>query len=462
MLSFSNPIPVPSTNLTQQIDQYEGDWGDDSWDDDDSQASEFTSTNDVSAATTPQSHLQPIHVSKPSQPSIKKSINRLSYFVKSGGEDYILGLKSCNVNQNDLIHIIDEDSTLKWSPSYFTYTVKVENPKKESKMKGLKSYIAYQVTPSDTGICVSRRYKHFDWLHERLQDKFTTIPIPSLPDKQISNRYQEEFITNRLIQLQSWVNRVCRHPVLSQSTVWKHFITCTDDKQWKNGKRRAEKDELVGGLFFLTIQIPENAFIDSSTDLKLEKFFRFVTRMDESTKHIYNASVEMAKRYQSVHQKEFMKLSSVFIGLADVFGSSPSKTPDNQSLVNSIRNTGQVYAKIAGQFDHQVNFDYIPLGNLMHEYRGILTAWPEIYQIYKGAISKKKEHENRLDKDALDGINKRADVVTYATVAEMNHFQEERVRDFNQVMRVYLTGQLKLYKEIVSNLESALEQFPEQ
>jgi hypothetical protein len=34
-------------------------------------------------------------------------------------------------------------------------------------------------------IQVSRRYKHFDWLHERLVEKFTLIPVPPLPDKQI-------------------------------------------------------------------------------------------------------------------------------------------------------------------------------------------------------------------------------------------------------------------------------------
>ena len=37
-------------------------------------------------------------------------------------------------------------------------------------------------------IQVSRRYKHFDWLHERLVEKFTIIPIPPLPDKQIQGK----------------------------------------------------------------------------------------------------------------------------------------------------------------------------------------------------------------------------------------------------------------------------------
>jgi hypothetical protein len=38
-------------------------------------------------------------------------------------------------------------------------------------------------------IQVSRRYKHFDWLHERLVAKFSFIPIPPLPDKQIQGEH---------------------------------------------------------------------------------------------------------------------------------------------------------------------------------------------------------------------------------------------------------------------------------
>lgn len=465
----------PPTWQQQQSMSNDGDWHSD-WEDDSSQASEF-GCNELSSSATPHSQLPPIHVSgghtkygssksaPPAPAPLMKSINRFSYFVKSGGEDYILGLKtSVLVNQNDYIHIIEEGSQLKWSPSYFTYTVSVENPKKESKMKGLKSYIAYQLTPSDTGIQVSRRYKHFDWLHDRLQDKFTTIPIPSLPDKQISGRYQEEFIENRRIQLQSWVNRICRHPVLSQSTVWKHFITCKDDKQWKAGKRRAEKDMLIGGLFFMTIQIPEAATINADMEIKLEQFFRFINKMDEANKNVFNVSIEMIKRYQTTTAREFNKIGSMFSGLADAFVASPHKYANNKALIEAMNYTSETYNSIGRMFEEQPNLDFIPMSNIMHEYRGILTAWPEIYQVYKGAINKKREHkkafdEHRLDQQALEGINKRADVVSYATIAEMNHFQEERVTDHNQQMKLFLEGQLTLYRNIVTKLEKALEKY---
>ena len=58
-------------------------------------------------------------------------------------------------------------------------------------------------------------------------------------------------------QLQSFVNRICRHPVLSQSEVWNHFLTCTDDKRWKTGKRKAEKDPLFGGSLYLAVRVPD-------------------------------------------------------------------------------------------------------------------------------------------------------------------------------------------------------------
>lgn len=59
---------------------------------------------------------------------------------------------------------------------------------------GLKSFIAYSVVPSFNNQPVYRRYKHFDWLHERLVEKYSLIPIPPLPDKQVTGRYENGFI----------------------------------------------------------------------------------------------------------------------------------------------------------------------------------------------------------------------------------------------------------------------------
>ena len=46
----------------------------------------------------------------------------------------------------------------------------------------------------------------------------------------ISGRYEEEFIDSRMKLLQKWIDRITRHPVLSRSDVFNHFLTCTDEK----------------------------------------------------------------------------------------------------------------------------------------------------------------------------------------------------------------------------------------
>uniref|UniRef100_A0A3Q4HGX9 Sorting nexin 9 n=1 Tax=Neolamprologus brichardi TaxID=32507 RepID=A0A3Q4HGX9_NEOBR len=69
---------------------------------------------------------------------------------------------------------------------------------------------------------VNHRYKHFDWLYERLLEKFGSIlPIPSLPDKQqtpltlpvspvLVGRFDDDFIRMRMEGLQAgWAESGC-------------------------------------------------------------------------------------------------------------------------------------------------------------------------------------------------------------------------------------------------------------
>lgn len=77
----------------------------------------------------------------------------------------------------------------------------------------------------------------------------------------ILGRYEEHFIERRKQQLQAFVDAVCRHPVLSRGWVWRqHFITCTEEKRWKIGKRRAESrnasaETLTGANLFFAIRV---------------------------------------------------------------------------------------------------------------------------------------------------------------------------------------------------------------
>jgi hypothetical protein len=52
-----------------------------------------------------------------------------------------------------------------------------------------------------------------------------------------AGRFEDEFVNQRLRQLQNWVDRMCKHAVIAQSDVFRHFLTCTDEKVRKVFKR---------------------------------------------------------------------------------------------------------------------------------------------------------------------------------------------------------------------------------
>lgn len=239
-----------------------------------------------------------------------KTINRFSNFVKSGMEAYILTQSRMNSPPGETHEVIVKDGKVMWAPPTQTYTCIVDKPKKESKLKGLKSFIAYSVTSTLTNIQVSRRYKHFDWLHEQLSNKYLLIPIPPLPEKQVSGRYEDDLIEHRKCILQLWVNKICRHPVLSQSEVWQHFITTTDEKKWKAGKRSAEKDEYIGGNFFNCVKVPNQPMDNAVCEKKIDSFIKCIRAMDDSSKVLYDRISETQKRL--IGRELFNKLIKIW------------------------------------------------------------------------------------------------------------------------------------------------------
>ncbi|XP_018495380.1 sorting nexin-18 isoform X2 [Galendromus occidentalis] len=393
-----------------------------------------------------------------------KRFNRFSNFVKSGGEAFLLGTARVAINSADYVTIVNNGGVIQWSQPYpeAMYKAEISSPKKESKLKGLKSFIAYAVIPSFNGLPVYRRYKHFDWLHERLVEKYSLIPIPPLPDKQVTGRYEHEFIEHRMQQLQLWVNRMCRHPVLSQSAVWHHFLTCGDEKQWKGGKRNAEKDDLQGANFFNAIQAPETPLDVSSVERQTEAFIRFTSRMDDSVQSLFRTAQDQMKRCQGPYKRECVKIATALKEVADAFDLDQNEL-DTQ-LNASIRNTGETYNKIGQLYDENLRHNWENMADTLYEYRGILSSWPDIINIHRTFLTKRREYQRQRDEGKVSAedyvdINRRTDVVTYATLAEITHFQQERVRDYREMMHTFLQGQINFYEQVVEELRTAQSRY---
>ncbi|XP_064476417.1 sorting nexin lst-4-like [Ornithodoros turicata] len=389
-----------------------------------------------------------------------KRFNRFSNFVKSGGEAWLLGSIKPQPNSLDAVQIMEHEGEMVWSPNKNPYLCEVSSPKKESKLKGLKSFIAYQITPSFNQIPVSRRYKHFDWLHERLQEKFSLIPVPPLPDKQISGRYAEEFIEHRMALLQLWVSRICRHPVLSQCSVWMHFLTCRDDKQWKLGKRKAEKDDLLGAHVFAVIQCPQSP--GACSERCMEAFSKFSEKMDVGVNSLYKTAHNQMKKCSQHYKQECLKIANSLGELVQAF--ELDKTQRSTQLTEALKHTGDTYRSVGDMYENKLKHCFEAMGDVLYEYKGILAVWPEVISYHKSFLNKNREYhklrdEAKLSADELDGINQRTDVVSFATMAEISHFQQERVLDFNAMMYKFLGGQIEFYEEVVRNLRETQQHF---
>ncbi|XP_055005394.1 sorting nexin-9b [Boleophthalmus pectinirostris] len=392
--------------------------------------------------------------------TMKISLNKFP-FSKSGPELFLL-CKQLTKGKERLPIYMGEVGAV-WSYPETQLDCVVADPKKGSKMYGLKSYIEYQITPNTTNRPVNHRYKHFDWLYERLLDKFgSAIPIPSLPDKQVTGRFEEEFIKMRMERLQGWMTRMCRHPVVSNSEVFQLFLTYKDEKDWKMGKRKAEKDETVGVMIFSTIE-PEAPDLDPlEVEQKCEQFSRFTKAMDDGVKEILTVGHEHWKRCTGPLPKEYQRIGKAFQNLSSVFTSSGYQ--GEATLTDAMTEAGKTYEEIAQLVAEQPKKDLHFVMETNNEYKGLLGCFPDTIGVHKAAIDKLKEGDKLVAAGKITAqdkvtMAKRVSTMSYALQAEMNHFHNNRIYDYNRVMQQYLEEQIKFYETIAAKLRHAHSQF---
>ncbi|XP_033617706.1 sorting nexin-18, partial [Fukomys damarensis] len=406
-----------------------------------------------------------------------------------------------------------------WQENPYPFQCTIDDPTKQTKFKGMKSYISYKLVPTHTQVPVHRRYKHFDWLYARLAEKFPVISVPHLPEKQATGRFEEDFISKRRKGLIWWMNHMASHPVLAQCDVFQHFLTCpssTDEKAWKQGKRKAEKDEMVGANFFLTLSTPPAAALDlQEVESKIDGFKCFTKKMDDSALQLNHTANEFARKQVTGFKKEYQKVGQSFRGLSQAF--ELDQQAFSVGLNKAIAFTGDAYDAIGELFAEQPRQDLDPVMDLLALYQGHLANFPDIIHVQKelpgsfhrsrgrrcqwahlsaactyvsedtlvhiglprsswwgsnyrmrvgnpGALTKVKEsrrhvEEGKMEVQKADGIQDRCNTISFATLAEIHHFHQIRVRDFKSQMQHFLQQQIIFFQKVTQKLEEALHKY---
>ncbi|NXR45524.1 SNX18 protein, partial [Hippolais icterina] len=332
-------------------------------------------------------HLHLPSSSTKSSATVSRNLNRFSTFVKSGGEAFVLGEVSGFVKDGDKLCVVLGPWGPEWQENPYPFQCSIEDPTKQTKFKGMKSYIAYKLVPSHTGQQVHRRYKHFDWLYGRLAEKFPVISVPHLPEKQATGRFEEDFISKRRKGLAWWMDHMCSHPVLAQCDAFQHFLTCpsTDEKAWKQGKRKAEKDEMVGANFFLTISVPagSGAGLDlHEVESQVDGFKAFTKKMDESALQLNHTANEFARKQVTGFKKEYQKVGHSFKCLSQAF--ELDQQAFSAGLNQAIAFTAEAYDAIGDLFADQPRQDLDAVMDLLALYQGHLANFPDIIHVQKG------------------------------------------------------------------------------
>lgn len=316
--------------------------------------------------------------------TVGRNLNRFSTFVKSGGEAFVLGEASGFVKDGDKICVVMGQYGPEWQENPYPFICTIDDPTKQTKFKGMKSYISYKLTPTHTQNTVNRRYKHFDWLYARLVEKFPVISVPHIPEKQATGRFEEDFISKRRKGLMWWMNHMTSHPVLARCDVFQHFLTCssTDEKSWKQGKRKAEKDEMVGANFFLTISTPPSSLDFQEVESKIDGFKGFTKKMDDGSIQVNATLNEFARKQITGFKKEYQKVGQAFKYLSSAF--ELDQQAYSAGLNHAISYTGEAYEVIGDYFAEQPKQDVDPVMDLLALYQGHLANFPDIIHVQKG------------------------------------------------------------------------------
>lgn len=195
---------------------------------------------------------------------------------------------------------------------------------------------------------------------------------------------------------------------------------------------------------------------------KIEKFSRFVIDLDNAVKVMFAMACEMSKRTSYGQSREVRKIAEAFNTLAKSLGSSGISR--EVALISSISMSGQEFDGIAQLYAEQPKYDFGPMADILHQYRGLLESWREILQLHHDTLKRKREYmklqeEGRVSSEVTAKVISRADRVTMAIMAEINHFNAERMKDLKELMRHFLDEQSKFHTEIVNRLGVALRFF---
>ncbi len=103
-----------------------------------------------------------------------------------------------------------------------------------------------------------------------------------MPEKQYSGRFASEFIETRRADLEMWVSRLVRHPVLRYSEPIRFFLSCEDEVEWRSTAAILLRGGALEGGVFAQTWHPDFNFDSSEAAVEADRMEAFLKTQEKT------------------------------------------------------------------------------------------------------------------------------------------------------------------------------------
>ncbi|KAK4555050.1 Vacuolar protein sorting-associated protein vps5 [Recurvomyces mirabilis] len=335
---------------------------------------------------------------------------------------------------------------------------------------------------NNSAFTVTRRYRDFLWLYERLHDNSPGVVVPPPPEKQQIGRFDTQFIESRRMALERMVNKIAAHPVLQHDGDLKTFLESEAFNVDIKHKDRA-RDPLLAG---------ESKGFMSSIGISSGSGGKFIEHDDWfHDRRIYLDALETQLK---ALQKSTDTVMAQRKGLSDSCGDFSTSLHQlaavelSPSLSGPLDALGDLQIRIQELYTRQAMQDMLTLGIVIDEYIRLIGSIKKAFEQRQKAfhswhssesklqdIKKGQEKLLRAGRTQQDRIQQmQADVAEAERRVhqsrllfedmgrlmrgELERFEREKVEDFKSGVETFLESAVEAQKELIELWETYLYQ----
>ncbi|VDN52541.1 unnamed protein product, partial [Dracunculus medinensis] len=126
---------------------------------------------------------------------------------------------------------------------------------------------------------------------------------------------------------------------------------------------------------------------------------------------------------------------------------------ENLKVTAALKETAHIFHKIGDEYEESAKRDLEPLLDSLYCYKGLFAVTPDIFHVYKSAVSKLHENERlsmegKVCASESEKVRSRFDSVSYAMLAEIDYQHRERGEDFKNMMAAFMERQATFYENL--------------